>query len=318
METPTIQEVSSQENREEKKREPSDLQQDIEEEISIIDEALKDESLSQADRLALIKYKVRLKREANRGSESAGTGETSRGKKLYDAVDNSYSIESEAHYGEGRNLLSDGSGKRKDSKSPSKQVKRVDGRSRRYKEGRKTASERRKYCQTLKASGSVRRRIVYGHQCDVIPEEYYIEPMKKIAEKNSKNGIDETIFITGMAELPYVKDSLGKPKKAKGIFIKTKDGRKIVVVQYDNERFTPEQINDHELVHEELYEAYPQLKDVEVVFVPLGELGAGGAYFSQKISLPKELLENNRIVSCLFLMKSIENCRSKKRRQSSN
>ncbi len=183
----------------------------------------------------------------------------------FDGFRNEKALESEAHYGEGRNLLSDGSGKRKDSKSAGKQAKRVDGRSRSYKEGRKTASERRKYCQTLKASGSVERRIVYGHQCEVISEAHYNDRMRKIADQNSQNGIDETIFITGMATLPYVKDSSGKSKKAKGIFIKSKDGRKIVVVQYDHLHWTPEQINDHELVHED-YDSERTQKVKNIIF----------------------------------------------------
>lgn len=162
---------------------------------------------------------------------------------------NSYLLEREEDYGERRNLLSDGSGKRKNGKSSQKQAQRVDGRTRRYKKGRKTANERRKYCKTQRAFGHIRERIVYGHKCEVISEEAYNDEMNKIAERNSQNGIDETIFISGMAELPFTKDGIGNSKKAKGIFIKTKDGRKIVVVQYDNFYFTPEQINDHELVH---------------------------------------------------------------------
>ncbi len=161
----------------------------------------------------------------------------------------SYLLESEEDYGKRRNLLSDGSGKRKNGKSSQKQAQRVDGRTRRYKKGQKTANERRKYCKTQRASGHIRERIVYGHKCEVISEEAYNDEMNKIAERNSQNGIDETIFISGMAELPFTKDGIGNSKKAKGIFIKTKDGRKIVVVQYDNFYFTPEQINDHELVH---------------------------------------------------------------------
>ncbi len=59
----------------------------IEEEISIIDEALKDESLSSADRVALIKDKVRLQRELSGGRDAVGKEDSARTKKLEDAVD---------------------------------------------------------------------------------------------------------------------------------------------------------------------------------------------------------------------------------------
>ncbi len=59
----------------------------LEEEISIIDEALKDESLPSTDRVALIKEKVRLKRQLNDGRDVHGEEDTPRTKGLEDAVD---------------------------------------------------------------------------------------------------------------------------------------------------------------------------------------------------------------------------------------
>ena len=169
---------------------------------------------------------------------------------------NTYSMQNEGNYlqedfvsEQKGSLLSDGSGERSYSASSRKQTKRVDGRTSRYREGRETANERRKYCQALKASGATEQKIIYGHKCEVIPKEHYTDRMKRIERQNSKDGFDETIFITGKAKLPFAKDKNGNSKTAKGIFIKA-DGRKIAVVQYDNEWYSPEQINDHEKVHD--------------------------------------------------------------------
>lgn len=163
-----------------------------------------------------------------------------------------YSLESEKNYDEQTgDLLSNGSGEWQNSKRPRQSAKRVDGRSRRYKEGRRTASERREYCKALKDAGNTIRKVIFGHKCEVIQKEHYTKRMTNIEKRNVKNGIDETIFITGKAILPFLKDKNGNPKTTKGIFIKTKDGRKIVVVQYDHDLFMPEQVNDHELVHKD-------------------------------------------------------------------
>ena len=55
-----VQEVSAEEVGRSAKKESSDLQRDLEEEISIIDEALKDKSLPSADRVALRKTRGRF------------------------------------------------------------------------------------------------------------------------------------------------------------------------------------------------------------------------------------------------------------------
>lgn len=160
-----------------------------------------------------------------------------------------YSLESEELNNENRgDLLSDGSGKRKDRKSSRKPAKGLDGRTSRYREGRTTAYERREYCRTLKAAGNTKQEVIHGHQCEVIPEEHYTDRMRKIAELNKERGFDETVFITGKATIPFVKDSKGNSKTARGVLIDS-NGKKTVIVQYDNEFATPEQINDHEQVH---------------------------------------------------------------------
>ena len=151
-------------------------------------------------------------------------------------------------------ILSDGSGERSYSADSERKGKRLDGRTSRYRERRSTAYERREYCQALKTSGAIEQKTVYGHKCEVIPKEHYTGRMKRLEAKNAKDGIDETIFITGKAALPFLRDKNGRPKTAKGIFIKA-DGKKIVVVQYDNEFFMPEQINDHEKVHDRYKES---------------------------------------------------------------
>ena len=182
--------------------------------------------------------------------EHFGEKKTNEQSETEDSETAQYFIESEDFNDEQTgNLLSDGSSERAYSKSSGKQAKKLDGRSSRYRESRTTASERRQYCQTLKTSGNTQEQIVNGHKCEVIPKEHYTDRMVKIAESNTKNGFDETYFIVGGAVLPFTKDSNGKPKTANGVFIKTKDGKQIAIVQYDNYNYMPEQINDHENIH---------------------------------------------------------------------
>ena len=117
----------------------------------------------------------------------------------------SYAIESEDLNNEQtRDLLSNGNGERAYSTSSQRETKGLDGRSSRYREGRKTARERRKYCQTLKTSGLTEQKIINGHQCEVIPNKHYTPRMTKIAETNKKNGFDETIFVTGKVVIPFI------------------------------------------------------------------------------------------------------------------
>ncbi len=175
-----------------------------------------------------------------KGTDSRGTDQAS---------EINYPLESEVKENEqSEDLLSNDGGKRKYSKSSGGQTRKVDGRSRRHKEGSEAARKRRKYCQTLKSAGHTRKRVILNHRCDVIPERHYTSEMRKIVRENSKQGIDETILVVGGIKLPEV-DSNGKAKTARGMFIRTEDGRKIVVVQCDHEYYSPKQINDHELVH---------------------------------------------------------------------
>ena len=177
-------------------------------------------------------------------NDSAGDNEY-----LYRSNQGELGKESEVDENEqGQDLLSDDGSKRKYSKSSGRQARKVDGRSSRYKEGKEAARERRKRCQALKDAGNTRKRVVLGHRCEVIPKEHYDSEMAKLVKENEKNGIDETILVVGGIELPKG-DSKGRVKTAKGMFIETADGRRIVVVQCDNEYFSPKQINDHELVH---------------------------------------------------------------------
>ena len=162
----------------------------------------------------------------------------------------SISTESEAFNDEQTgNLLSDGNGERSYSTSAKRKTKKLDARSSRYREGRTTARERRKYCETLKTSGNTEQKIIYGHECEVIPAKHYTSRMTKIAEQNQKDGIDETVFVTGKFTIPFAKDKNGNSQKSKGVYIKA-NGKKIVIVQYDNEFYLPEQINDHEKIHD--------------------------------------------------------------------
>lgn len=169
-----------------------------------------------------------------------------------------YSIESEDFNNEQTgNLLSDGNSERSYGPSAKRKTKGLDGRSSRYRERGTTAYERRKYCQTLKTSGNTEQKIVYGHGCEVIPAEHYTPRMTKITQQNKKDGIDETVFVTGKLTIPFAKDKNGNPKTSKGAYIKV-NGKKIVIVQYDNEFYLPEQINDHEKIHDRYHTSLVQ------------------------------------------------------------
>lgn len=169
---------------------------------------------------------------------------------VYRVESKKYSVESEDYTNvQERSLLPNGSGEWAYSASTGKSTQKVDGRTSRYREGRTKANERRKYCQTLKTDGNTREEIVHGHKCEVIPTEYYTPRMTNISKKNKKDGIDNTIFITGKAIILDIKDTNGNPKMARGVFIKD-NGITTVIVQYDNEFVAPEQINDHEKIHD--------------------------------------------------------------------
>lgn len=165
-------------------------------------------------------------------------------------------IEEKARYSTGeenengrRNLLLYGSGKRQYSKSTQKQASGLDKGSRRYSESGKRKRERIQYISDLKNKGKTVKASIEGHQCEAVSEADYTPEMKQLIEKNKKNGIDKTIIAAGAIRIPDAVDSKGNPKTARGMYIR-KDGKKTVVVQWDNNKFSPEQINDHENIHD--------------------------------------------------------------------
>ena len=185
-----------------------------------------------------------------------------------EADETKYSIDQEG-ITNGGDLLPNGSGEWQGSKSARKPAKEVDGRTRRYRESRKAERERKEYCENLKASGKTEQKIIHDHRCEVIPEEHYTGRMKDIAVKNAADGITETIFVAGKVEIPFIKDSRGKIKTSRGVYIKNGD-KVTIIVQYDNEFATPEQINDHEKIHDQ-YKTERVQKAKDIVLGNLSE-----------------------------------------------
>lgn len=154
---------------------------------------------------------------------------------------------------EGRSLLSDGSGQRTDSARAGEQTGIVAESTGGYQEGRKTAGERRKRAEALRADGLTHKeKISSGEseiQAEVIDEAGYNDEMRGIVEENKKRGVSKTIIITGNAKISKGKGAGRKTKSARGVFIRRANGETIVVVRYDHALYTPQQLNRHELAH---------------------------------------------------------------------
>ncbi|MGN0182970.1 MAG: strawberry notch-like NTP hydrolase domain-containing protein, partial [Candidatus Ornithomonoglobus sp.] len=153
--------------------------------------------------------------------------------------DNSYSMEAENEEGD---ILSNGSGERQNGKSSGIEAEGVDRRAGSYKEGRRTAAERRKLGETLKAAGNTEQRVIANVRGDFIKPEAYNDEMSAIAQENESRGLN-TEFVVGDLTIAF-----SGGRKARGVFdYKTNT----VIIRYDHSDFSPEQINLHEVVHSE-------------------------------------------------------------------
>ncbi|WP_418829929.1 hypothetical protein, partial [Ruminococcus sp.] len=71
---------------------------------------------------------------------------------------------------------------------------------------------------------------------------HYNSEMQQISDENAKLGV-QTEFIIGGAAIPFTSG-----KRARGVFDRSTN---TAIIQYDHARFSPEQINRHELVHKD-------------------------------------------------------------------
>ncbi len=159
-----------------------------------------------------------------------------------DDVDIRYSMQGGNHDGGQGSLLSDGSSERENGTDTQKQAQTVAGGARSYQEGRKTASERRKYCEALKAAGHTEKKIKYGVEALFISPDGYNAEMNAIVEENRLKGVN-TEFITGTATIGFTGG-----KKARGVFDSASN---TIVIQYDHYLYSPQQLNRHEGIHKD-------------------------------------------------------------------
>lgn len=153
-----------------------------------------------------------------------------------------YVSESEENNERERGLLSNGIRGRQDGESSQKQAEGVAERSGADKEGREALRERRKFAQTLKVAGAVTLKTQNGVRAHFVDKSHYNSEMQQISDENAKLGV-QTEFIIGGAAIPFTSG-----KRARGVFDRSTN---TVIIQYDHARFSPEQINRHELVHKD-------------------------------------------------------------------
>ncbi|MBD8947800.1 MAG: hypothetical protein EGR97_10860 [Clostridiales bacterium] len=153
-----------------------------------------------------------------------------------------YVSESEENNERERGLLSNGIRGRQDGESSQKRAEGVAERSGADKEGREALRERRKFAQTLKVAGAVTLKTQNGVRAHFVDKSHYNSEMQQISDENAKLGV-QTEFIIGGAAIPFTSG-----KRARGVFDRSTN---TVIIQYDHARFSPEQINRHELVHKD-------------------------------------------------------------------
>lgn len=101
-----------------------------------------------------------------------------------------------------------------------------------------TESSRRIYAENVRAVQGTEVRQQGAFRCEFINPEYYTDDMRAIAESNAKKGI-KTYFFFGDGRAAFCPDA-----RFRGAIRKNE-----VYIQCDHARYSPEQINKHELVH---------------------------------------------------------------------
>ncbi|MBQ8637161.1 MAG: hypothetical protein IJ423_05740 [Clostridia bacterium] len=101
-----------------------------------------------------------------------------------------------------------------------------------------TASSRRIYAENVRAVQGTEVREQRGLKCEYIKPEHYTDDMVAIEESNTKQGI-KTYFFFGDGRAAFCPTA-----RFRGAIRKNE-----VYIQCDHARYSPEQINKHELVH---------------------------------------------------------------------
>ena len=104
-------------------------------------------------------------------------------------------------------------------------------------EEQSSASTRRIYARDVKAAGGVERRSDRGVEADFVKSEYYNDEMRRIAAENDERGV-VTHFILGNGRaIEYGTNFRGAVRGNE------------VYIQADHGKYSPTQINRHEIIH---------------------------------------------------------------------
>lgn len=104
-------------------------------------------------------------------------------------------------------------------------------------EKQSSASSRRIYARDVKEAGGVERRNDRGVEADFVKSEYYNDEMRRIAAENDERGV-VTHFILGNGRaIEYGTNFRGAVRGNE------------VYIQADHGRYSPSQINRHEIIH---------------------------------------------------------------------
>ena len=103
-----------------------------------------------------------------------------------------------------------------------------------------TASSRRIYAENVRNVQGTEVRRQGAFRCEFIKPDYYTDDMRAIEESNKKQGIKHTYFFFDSGEVAF-KSSV----KFRGAVTKNGD----VYIQCNHSKYSPEQINKHEIVH---------------------------------------------------------------------
>ena len=190
-----------------------------------------------------------------RGNSSGSDAHNSADRQTGGRVDNSFSIESEADYVEGNNILN-GSEQRNVGKRPGEQTGRVGKSSRRGNE--KTIQERQRFLGGLKADQKEEKILTDSagrkNKFTVVKKTAWNEHMKSLAARYEGQGVTVE-YIDGGISIAFV----GGKHLARGMRVGD-----TIYVSYNNRRVSPEQIAEHEFIHnkyatDEVQEAKKQI-----------------------------------------------------------
>lgn len=108
--------------------------------------------------------------------------------------------------------------------------------------GEESNRARRVYAKDVKAAGRLSTQVIHAGRRSLKIDRFesadYNREMHDIAEKNSENGI-RTVFYSGGGAIAF-----SGGKKARGFIVGD-----TIYIQYDNTKYSPAQINRHEMTH---------------------------------------------------------------------